>query len=308
MNLSLLPSLWNWPARFNPRSVSRRAWLTERWWWGESNAEWRRVVAAAREGYALTPQWAEIADAAMHAQIRLGAYGAKGECAVAKKRHRPGAVATLRRVNLADWPEPDWERHAGESWEAYKARVFTPLYDSTFGVPTDFCERYVAGRLPLIADAAEETRRRVQAIIDGAQRAWVKPAELERQLQAAGNWPLARVRTQVRTETSNLYNAGRYAYMEGDETVIGYKYVVTLDGRTTEICKALAGRYVKAADLRAVTPLHFNCRTVLSPVFEWDRGFAWGQDLPAPGVPPYQGNQYQGFGQPDLIEELRRAA
>jgi hypothetical protein len=52
---------------------------------------------------------------------------------------------------------------------------------------------------------------------------------------------------------------------------------------------------------------HFvhNCRTVLAPIFEWDRGLAWGHELPMPGQPPYQGNQYQGFGQPELIREVR---
>jgi SPP1 gp7 family putative phage head morphogenesis protein len=309
MNLSLLPDLWRWPAHFNPRSVTRRAWLTERWWGQQAQLEWERVATAAKEGRAVTPEWAQIADAALHAAVRLGAYGAKGECTVARKQHRSPAPAVLRKVKLAEasLTEPNWERFPGETWEEFKARVFVPLHDSMFGIPTEFCERYVAGKLPLIANTAVETQRRVQAIIDGAQRAWVQPKELEAQLQAAGNWPLARVRTQIRTETSNLYNAGRYAHMEGDEAVVGYRYVVTLDKRTSPICRALAGRYVKAEELRAVPPLHFSCRTVLSPVMEWDKGFAyqWGHNLPAPGVPPFGGNQYQGFGQPDLIRELR---
>lgn len=308
MNLSLLPDLWRWPARFNPPTVTRRVWLAQRWWWQQAQQEWERVVAEAHGGRAVTPEWAEIADAALHAVIRLGAYGAQGECAAARRRKRRSPVATLRPVTLAAIPEPDWTRLPGESWTDYKGRVFAPLHDATFGIPTEFCERYTAGRLPLIREAAEETRRRVQQIIEGAQRVWVKPAELEQQLQAAGSWPLARVRTQIRTETSNLYNAGRYAHMEGDPAVVGYQYIVTLDERTSPICRALAGKHVKAEELRAVPPLHYSCRTVLAPVFEWDRGLAWGQDLPAPGQPPFQGNQYQGFGQPSLIAELGRAA
>lgn len=305
LNLTGLPSLWQWPPRYTAALTTRRVWLVERWWWREAHLELRRVLEAATAGYVQAPAWAEIADVAGHAIIRLGAYGAKQECAIAKRRGR-AATPRLRTVQMAEGPgEVSWERWPGEDWEQYKRRVFTPLHDEMFGVPTAFCERYVARHLPLIRDAEEETRRRVQAIVDSAQRDWVSDRELQRRLQAAGNWPLARVRTQIRTETSNLYNAGRFVYMEGDEAVVGYEYVVTLDGRTTELCKALAGKRVRAEDLKAVPPLHFNCRTILAPVFDFDRGFAWAEAVPVPGEGDYRGAQYQGFGQPELFAEVR---
>ncbi len=309
LNLSGLPNLWQEPRRYTAAVTSRRVWRVERWWWREAHLELRRVLEAAREGYVRSPAWSEIADLAGQAIIRLGAWGAKQECAIAKRRGR-AATPRLRTVQMAEEPVPgqvSWERWPGETWEQYKARVFTPLHDSMFGVPTAFCERYVAKHLPLIRGAEEETRRRVQQIVDQAQREWLTDKEYQAKLQAAGNWPLARVRTQIRTETSNLYNAGRYAYMESDEAVVGYEYVVTLDGRTTDLCKALAGKRVRAGELKAVPPLHFNCRTVLAPVFDFDRGFAWDRDVPAPGEGLYQGASYKGFGQPALVEEFRGA-
>jgi len=311
LDLTGLPNLWAEPARYHAGVTQRRTWLVERWWWREAHLETRRMVdAALRTGRAEVPAWAEIADVAGHAVVRLGGWGALREAEIAKRRGK-AAVPTLRTVQMAEEPQPgavSWQRWPGETWEQYKARVFTPLFDSMFGVPTEFCERYVAAHLPLIRDAAEATQRQVQAAIDGAQREWLTDKALQAKLQGIGDWPLARVRTQIRTETSNLYNAGRYAYMEADEAVIGYQYVVTLDERTTPLCRSLAGVRVRAEDLKAVPPLHFSCRTLLAPVFSFDRGFSWDSNVPAPGEGLYRGAQYKGFGQPDLVSEFRRAA
>ncbi len=310
MDFAGLPNLWADTGRYNPWLIQRRAWLVERWWWRQAHRETARVIAEAqRTGRMDTPGWAEIADAAGQWMVRIGAWGARKECQAAERRRRAVTPATLRNVAMTETPLPgevNWQRWPGETWEQYKQRVFTPLYDEMFGIPTAFCERYVERHLPLIREAAEDTRRRVQAVIDGAQREWMTDKQYQAKLQNLGNWPLARVQTQIRTETSNLYNAGRYAYMEGDEAVIGYEYIVTLDLRTTDLCRALAGVKVRAEELKAVPPLHFNCRTILSPVFSFDRGFTWEENPPAPGEGLYSGAQYQGFGQPELVAEFRR--
>ena len=158
--------------------------------------------------------------------------------------------------------------------------------------------------MPPIVGATEELQGRVRDVIRDAQiEAWTA-RELERQLTKAGDWPLARVRNQIRTETATMYNAGRFQHFAGDESIVGYEYLVTLDDRTTEICRELSDQKVRAEDLRAVPPLHFNCRTVLEPLFEFERPrFEDIETLPEPGDEHYP--QFEGFGQSELIEETR---
>lgn len=300
MDFAGLPSLWSWPARYSAGLVQWRLWATMRWWWREAEREVRRICREARlTGAVPELDLVALAEVAMHAAMRLGGFSAKAECAMAA---RP---AMLPRISLAAKPGTiSWEMLPGETWEQFKQRVFTPLFDATFGLPTDFCNQYVAKRLPPIRGAGESLRRAVAEAIRAAQLRPMTDRELEAALQEAGRWPLARVRTQIRTETATLYNAGRFVYMNGDEMVEGYRYVATLDDRTTPLCRELNGKCIRKAEIRAVPPLHFNCRTILAPVMATRRAiFTPAHQLPAPGLPPYGDATYTGFGQPELLAE-----
>ena len=310
VNLSALPNIWTGPQpRYNPLAVTRRAWLIERWWWTEAHREVQRVLdLALMQKHVEQPALAQIGDAALNALIRTGAWSAQQQVESAKRVGRSVRVPALRTVRMDAYPEPgnvDWTRFPGETWEDFKARVFTPLHDRVFGIAHDFVSRYVETRLPPIKDASVELQTRVQTIIRDANTLATPEKEVAAQLQAAGEWPMARVRTQIRTETSAMYNGGRHCYMQGDSAVIGYSYAVTLDDRTTDICRALAGKSVRREDLRAISPFHFSCRTIMVPLFSFDKGFAWDDQVPIPGEGFYQAAQYKGFGQRDLVAELR---
>lgn len=77
----------------------------------------------------------------------------------------------------------------------------------------------------------------------------------------------------ARTETTRVYNLGRVNMgMDARRYVWGYRYDVVLDTNTTDICQALAGKLVPLDELRYIPPLHYNCRTTLTPIMRAEFG------------------------------------
>lgn len=81
-----------------------------------------------------------------------------------------------------------------------------------------------------------------------------------------------RLKTIVRTNTTDAYNTGRLAKMRDpdlDEWVQGVRYEAVIDERTTELCAGLDGLVFRKDDPdldRLTPPNHFNCRSLLIPV------------------------------------------
>ena len=318
-----LPDIWSrraLEARYNPLKVSRTIWQVESWWWTQARRSWLDSLANivnTKTWHA--PEWEEIGLVAMNVVLRVGSWSARRFVEWRKAHRRATHPGTPELIKMAapgegvtvlqafDWSgieDIDWAMLEGETWGQFKARVFTPLRDQVYAVPTEFCDRYVATRLPPIVGATEELQGRVRDFLAYAQREAWDDQMLEGKLRAAGDWPLARVRNQIRTESATLYNCGRFYHFAADEAIIGYTYIVTLDDRTTEICRELHEQTVRAEDLRAVPPLHFSCRTLLEPIFDFERPvFADIDDLPEPGEGKWE--RFEGFGQKDLIAELR---
>ena len=75
-------------------------------------------------------------------------------------------------------------------------------------------------------------------------------------------WQARRI---ARTEMTRLYNLGLVQAYKDAPDLWGYEYDVTLDDRTTEICKPLAGLQFRKDQLtpEKMPPLHISCRTVL---------------------------------------------
>lgn len=88
------------------------------------------------------------------------------------------------------------------------------------------------------------------------------------------------VMTLVRTSVNQVANAAsQQVYQANQEVTTTYKYVATLDSRTSSICRALDGKtypYGKGP----TPPQHFNCRSTTVPVIDYD---ALGFDPPPPG-------------------------
>lgn len=90
---------------------------------------------------------------------------------------------------------------------------------------------------------------------------------------------MARIRrkmaTTIRTSTTHVNSAAQQVfYAENDDVVDGYRWVSTLDGSTSPICRSLDGRVYKIDDKKAPRPpVHPNCRSTTVPdlndEFDW---------------------------------------
>lgn len=81
--------------------------------------------------------------------------------------------------------------------------------------------------------------------------------------------------TLARTITNHISNQARaITVVENDDVLDGYKWVATLDGRTSMICMARDGVVYKDVAGSPIPPAHFNCRSTISPVVnpEFDLG------------------------------------
>lgn len=77
------------------------------------------------------------------------------------------------------------------------------------------------------------------------------------------------VLTVVRTSIQQVANAASdNVYNANQDVTQKYRYVATLDGRTSAICRSLDGKEFKYGD-GPVPPVHFNCRSTIVPVIDY---------------------------------------
>jgi SPP1 gp7 family putative phage head morphogenesis protein len=99
-------------------------------------------------------------------------------------------------------------------------------------------------------------------------------AKTVRQLVAAGGQATAvadnQVLTLIRTSVNQVANsASQQVYESNQDITKKYRYVATLDSRTSAICAALDGKefeYGKGPE----PPQHFNCRSTTVPVIDYE--------------------------------------
>jgi SPP1 gp7 family putative phage head morphogenesis protein len=99
-------------------------------------------------------------------------------------------------------------------------------------------------------------------------------AKTVRQLVAAGGQATAvadnQIITLVRTSINQVANtASQQVYEANQDITQRYRYVATLDTRTSAICRALDGREFEYGK-GPTPPSHFNCRSVTVPIIDPD--------------------------------------
>jgi|GEM_PF-3452280 len=103
----------------------------------------------------------------------------------------------------------------------------------------------------------------------------------------------------VRTGVNFIANRGHLAtYQENADILAGMEITATLDSRTSKICMALDGKIVAVEDpdAKMIPPFHYNCRTILTPIVDWeglgveppDEGMRASQDGPVPASQKYE--------------------
>ena len=82
--------------------------------------------------------------------------------------------------------------------------------------------------------------------------------------------PINQVRTLVRTSINQVSNtAALNVYKANSNVTKKYRYVATLDSRTSAVCSALDGRIFTYED-GPKPPQHFNCRSTIIPEIDYD--------------------------------------
>lgn len=76
------------------------------------------------------------------------------------------------------------------------------------------------------------------------------------------------IRTLSRTATNSINaEVNKEFFNANDQILRGYLFVATLDGRTSTICGSQDGKFFEKGQ-EPNLPLHYNCRSVLSPVLK----------------------------------------
>lgn len=100
---------------------------------------------------------------------------------------------------------------------------------------------------------------------------------LRRQLIAVPN---NQIKAMVRTSVNQVANAASQAvYTQNQDISSKYRYIATLDSRTSAICRALDGQEFQYGK-GPTPPQHFNCRSTTVPLIDYER---LGIPPPKPG-------------------------
>lgn len=100
---------------------------------------------------------------------------------------------------------------------------------------------------------------------------------LRRQLIAVPN---NQIKAMVRTSVNQVANAASQAvYTQNQDISSKYRYIATLDSRTSAICRALDGQEFEYGK-GPTPPQHFNCRSTTVPLIDYER---LGIPPPKPG-------------------------
>ena len=139
------------------------------------------------------------------------------------------------------------------------------------GIAVDQAERFsqVVRQGLLTGEPTPEIARRLIGKLQFGEEARTVP-----QLIAAGGQATAvadnQVLTLVRTSVNQVANtASQQVYEANQDITKKYRYVATLDTRTSSICRALDGREFEYGK-GPTPPQHFNCRSTTVPVINPD--------------------------------------
>ena len=139
------------------------------------------------------------------------------------------------------------------------------------GIAVDQAERFsqVVRQGLLTGETTPDIAKRLIGSLQFGER-----AKTVRQLAAAGGQATAaadhQVITLVRTSINQVANAaGQQVYEANQDITKKYRYVATLDTRTSSICRALDGREFEYGK-GPTPPQHFNCRSTTVPVIDYD--------------------------------------
>ena len=131
----------------------------------------------------------------------------------------------------------------------------------------------------LTGETTQELSRRLRGTLEfGEEAKTIKQLALSGgELTKLANHQVVSV---VRTSVNQVANAASQQVYEANQDITKkYRYVATLDSRTSPICRALDGREFEYGK-GPTPPLHFSCRSTTVPVIDYE---GLGFEPPRPG-------------------------
>jgi SPP1 gp7 family putative phage head morphogenesis protein len=219
-----------------------------------------------------------------------------------------GSDSALREIGKSKQMPVSFATLGDKAAEYFEANGFRMASNLTDGMRAIIQQELLRSVKAGEADAADVASRIYDRLIrkgfttlDAVQREETRAATVEK-LEAlladalgTENVP-AYLETLVRTNTFEAMNEARFSMFEDpalEGLVVAYEYSAILDDRTTEICSSLDGAiYSDDSDVwngapRYIPPNHYNCRSLLIPIFSTDQ---WdGIESAPPSVEPQEG-------------------
>ena len=125
--------------------------------------------------------------------------------------------------------------------------------------------------LSLAGVAEQELLDKTKKVVAHAAEVGLTSREIRDELHGLfESFPRYRLSNIIRTESAHIFNTSSLTRYTKDPMITAYRYLVTEDDRTTDICQGYVDKVGPANELSDVPPLHFQCRTVLEPMFAWE--------------------------------------
>ena len=128
-----------------------------------------------------------------------------------------------------------------------------------------------------IWDDKEKLIREAREVIEGGFARNKGAYDMASDLMTRMNVSHSNALRLVRTEFNHLSNQAALAEYQA-KGIKKYKFVSAIDSRTCDVCADLNGKVFNVADAKTglnFPPIHPNCRSVTTPVIDWDDEDEW---------------------------------
>lgn len=252
------------------RDKALREFVEAVWRQGEANAD--RVILWARNRRGKKPVGGDVSEGivAKDAGNTLGRERWEPEYLPSRPlgRSKEDIDNSCRRIRIALL---GGDEAAKEVWAELQASPFVGLANVPPAEGLAWYQNYV---LHLAGVAEQELLDKTKKTIANAANLGLTTKETRDELQGLfKSFPNYRLTNLLRTESAHIYNTSslsRYQGAQGPDGITGYRYFVTQDDRTSDICQGYVDKVVPANELRDSPPFHFQCRTTLEPLFYFE--------------------------------------
>jgi SPP1 gp7 family putative phage head morphogenesis protein len=120
-----------------------------------------------------------------------------------------------------------------------------------------------------MSSLAKTESAKVQSAVKNGMVSGMPIRDIVKTAQATSTLSNQHLYTVVRTSVMQASSDSMQAFYKANKDIIKrVVYIATLDGRTTPLCSALDGQIYELGKEKNIPPSHYNCRSILVPIFE----------------------------------------